>query len=146
MRIKQLERYLRKVRENKGLSAKDVEDETKRRYPRDKRRQISFSYLCLIERGKVKEICPLKLKTLAEIYGENYLYLLYLAGYLNDDPQEPKNEIQRIVYYELSEDEALKDAVGSKEGLKLDARTRNAIRQAVRIAARAALQTALNEN
>jgi|GEM_PF-4134139 transcriptional regulator with XRE-family HTH domain len=146
MRTKQLARYLRKVRETMGLSAKDVADETKRRYPRDKRRQISFSYLCLIERGRVKEIFPMKLKSLAEIYGENYTYLLYLAGYLNDNPKEPKNEIQRIVYYELAEDKLLKKAVGSKEGLKLNAGIRNAIRKAVRIAARAAFQTITNEN
>lgn len=146
MQIKKLERYLKKLREQEGLSAKDVEVETRKRYPRNKRRQISFSYLCLIERGQVKEICPLKLKSLAEIYGENYLYLLYLAGYLNEDPYKTRTELQRIIYYELAEDKALRAVVRNRKGLKINAKTRRAIRQAIRIATRAALQTALGKN
>jgi hypothetical protein len=99
-----------------------------------------------MERGDVKEFSPLKLKTLAEIYGENYLHLLYLAGILPEHTaiDSPMTELEALVYDELMESGLLRNAAKSKTMAKIDPKTRKALRQAVRIAARAALETILN--
>ena len=139
--------YLKQVREKLKLSTRDVAEEAKRKYPHNKQRQISFPYLNRMESGKVKEFSPLKLKTLAEVYGENYLYLLYLAGILPEQHikiDSPLSELEKLVYDELLESGLLRNAAKSKTMAKIDPKTRTALRQAVRIAARAALETILN--
>jgi len=141
--MEKLAMHLKAIREKKMMTSHDVARESKSRYPKEKGRQISFSYLAAIERGDVKEIFPLKLKTLAEIYDESYLYLLYLAGYLPEDLSQPESEIERLVYDELIEDGILRRAAKMKKLAKLDSKTREALRQAVRIAARAAIQAIL---
>ena len=141
--MNKLSMHLKEIRERKNLGSHAVEEESKRRYPKDKRRQISFAYLCAVERGDATEISPLKLKTLAEIYDESYLHFLYLAGYLPEDLSEPESEIERLVYEELIEDGILRRAAKMKKLSKLDSKTREALRQAVRIAARAAVQAIL---
>ena len=144
--MKDLGKYLKEKREERNMGSHFVENESKRLYPKDKRRQISFSYLCAIERGTAKEIFPLKLKTLAEIYDESYLYLLYLAGYLPEDPNQPETEMERLIYDGLLDVGVLRRAAKMKKYAKLDAKTRGALRQAVRIAAVAAVQAILNED
>lgn len=144
--MENLAEYLKKVRESKDIGSHFVEDESKRLYPKDKKRQISFSYLCAIERGTAKDISPLKLKTLSEIYDESYLYLLYLAGILPEDVSKPETEMERIIYDELLDLSILQRTAKMRKFAKLDAKTRNALRQAVRIAAVAAVQAILNED
>lgn len=146
VRVKELGQYLKGKREEKSYGSHFVADESKRLYPNNKQRQISFSYLCAVERGTVKEVFPLKLKTLAEIYDESYLYLLYLAGYLPEDPDKPETEMERLIYDELLDVRLLRKTAKMKKYAKLDAKTRNALRQAVRIAAVAAVQAVLNED
>lgn len=92
------------------------------------------------------EFSPLKLKTLAEIYGQDYLYLLYLAGILpeNTTIDAPMTELQKLVYDELIESGLFVNAARSKTMGKIDPKTRNALRKAVRIAAKTAIETILN--
>lgn len=144
--IERLAAYLKEVRTKLELSTNYVSDESKRRYPKSKQRQISFAYLCSMERGEVMEFSPLKLKTLAEIYGQDYLYLLYLAGILpeNTTIDAPMTELQKLVYDELIESGLFVTAARSKTMGKIDPRTRNALRKAVRIAAKTAIETILN--
>lgn len=138
--------YLKQVRETLRLSTRDVSNEAKRRHPRDKQRQISFPYLNRMESGKVKEFSPLKLKTLAEIYDENYLYLLYLAGILPEHITVDTHltEIERFVYDELLESGLLRSAAKRKTLSKIDPKTRNAMRLSIRAAAKAVLEAILN--
>ena len=144
--MEKLSDYLRQVREKLGLSTHFVSDESKRLYPRNKQRQISFPYLSSMERGVVKEFSPLKLKTLAEIYGENYLYLLYLAGILprHITVDSPLSELEKFVYDELLESGLLRSAAKSKSLSKIDPKTRKAMRLSIRAAARAVLEAILN--
>ncbi len=144
--MKKLGEYLKAQREEKNYGSHFVAEESKRLYPDDKQRQISFSYLCAVERGTVKEVFPLKLRTLAEIYDESYLYLLYLAGYLPEDPGKPETEMERLIYDELLDVGILQRTAKMKKYAKLDAKTRKALRQAVRIAAVAAVQAILDED
>jgi hypothetical protein len=99
-----------------------------------------------MERGVVKEFSPLKLKTLAEIYGENYLYLLYLAGILprHITVDSPLSELEKFVYDELLESGLLRSAAKSKSLSKIDPKTRNAMRLSIRAAAKAVLEAILN--
>lgn len=144
--VRNLAAYLKEVRTKLDLSTNYVSDESKRRYPRNRQRQISFAYLCSMERGEVMEFSPLKLKTLAEIYGQDYLYLLYLAGILpeNTTIDAPMTELQKLVYDELIESGLFVNAARSKTMGKIDPKTRNALRKAVRIAAKTAIETILN--
>ena len=144
--MEKLSQHLRQVREKLNLSTHQVADESKRRYPRDKQRQISFPYLSSMERGEVKEFSPLKLKTLAEIYGENYLYLLYLAGILpkHITVDSPLSELEKFVYDELLESGLLRSAAKSKALAKIDPKTKNAMRLSIRAAAKAVLDAILN--
>jgi hypothetical protein len=81
--------YLKNIRENvKHKSLQSVSDSSKFLYPDDKERQISASYLNRVEDGIVTDVSPRKLQTLAQIYEENYYYLLFLAGYIDENPQE----------------------------------------------------------
>lgn len=144
--VKKLAAYLKEVRTKLDLSTNYVSDESKRRYPKNRQRQISFAYLCSMERGEVMEFSPLKLKTLAEIYGQDYLYLLYLSGILpeNTTIDAPMTELQKLVYDELIESGLFVNAARSKTMGKIDPKTRNALRKAVRIAAKTAIETILN--
>ena len=68
----ELGRYLENARKIKGYSTYDV----------NKLTEISQSYISLIERGKRKASAVI-LKTLAPVYGLNYLDLYEKAGYLD---------------------------------------------------------------
>jgi transcriptional regulator with XRE-family HTH domain len=138
--------YLKQVREKLRLSTRDVAEAAKRKYPHNKQRQISFPYLNRMESGKVKEFSPLKLKTLAEIYDENYLYLLYLAGILPEHItlDTRLTEIEKFVYDELLESGLLRSVAKSKSLSKIDPKTRNAMRLSIRAAAKAVLEAILN--
>ena len=67
----QLGPYLKGLREDAGLSLREVEA----------RCEISNGYLSLLENGKVKEPSPKALWALAECYGADYLDLMRRTGY-----------------------------------------------------------------
>lgn len=65
---------LRQLREARGLSLRDLEDET----------GLSNGYLSLLENNKIKQPKPPVLHKLAEALGVPYIELMGLAGYLGD--------------------------------------------------------------
>jgi hypothetical protein len=82
-------KYLKNSREKqKKLSMHAVSDSSKMLYPSDEERQISASYLSRVEDGLISVIHPKKLQTLAAIYEVNFYYLLYLAGYIDENPED----------------------------------------------------------
>ncbi len=76
-----LGKYLEDARKLKGYSTYDV----------NKLTEISQSYISLIERGKRKASAVI-LKTLAPVYGLDYLDLYEKAGYLDLIEDEKKNK------------------------------------------------------
>lgn len=100
--------YLRQLREQKERSRRWTERQSRLLFPKEKARQISHAYLRQIEEGKRINPNPLKLKTLAELYGVDYRQVLAAAGYLESEitglalPEtgtalEPKLELARKV-------------------------------------------------
>ena len=101
--------YLKRVREQKSLSLRDVERLCK----------ISSGHLSMIEHNKVKEPTPRILHSLARIYDVSYIGLMKQAGYLPDEtPQrqpsatfafkgaerlsdDQRKSIQRLIELEL---------------------------------------------
>jgi len=71
--------YLRRVREQKGMSLRDVENAL-----RDvgETAKISSGHLSLIEQGKVEAPSPHTLHVLAKALGVPYIELMVEAGYL----------------------------------------------------------------
>ena len=70
MSLKEMGIYLKKLRENKGLSTREVYELAK----------VSNSYLSLVENGH-RRASAVVLKKLAPVYGVNYLDLYVKAGY-----------------------------------------------------------------
>ncbi|MBI2108158.1 helix-turn-helix domain-containing protein [Candidatus Woesearchaeota archaeon] len=79
--------YLRQSREHTDRSRRWVERQSRELYPDDTERQISFAYLRQIEEGRIRRPNPLKLQTLARIYGVDYMRIYSIAGYLDDEMQ-----------------------------------------------------------
>ena len=69
-----LGQYLQSIREDRGMTLRQVEEATKK--------EISNAYLSQIEQDKIKKPSPNILHTLAEIYGIEYANLMELAGYI----------------------------------------------------------------
>jgi transcriptional regulator with XRE-family HTH domain len=102
--------YLKNVREGKNKrSLQSISDASKILYPDDKERQISASYLMRVEDGSVDEVSPKKLMTLAQIYDENYYYLLYLAGYIDENPQDISVSNEMLLQKSIDIDKLLSD-------------------------------------
>ena len=102
--------YLKAVRErSNNRSLQSVSDASKLLYPDDKERQISASYLMRVEDGTVIEVSPRKLMTLAQIYDENYYYLLYLAGYIDENPQDISISNEMLLQKSIDIDKLLSD-------------------------------------
>jgi transcriptional regulator with XRE-family HTH domain len=80
--MNQLGVYLKHVRNQQSRSRLWAERQSRAFYPDEKKRQISHSYLRRIEEGVQDKPHPLKLHTLAELYGVDYRKLFALAGYL----------------------------------------------------------------
>lgn len=72
MVAKDLGPELKKIREEKGLSLREV----------DKLTGISYTHLNMIENGK-RNVTPALLRNLASAYNVNYLDLYVLAGYMD---------------------------------------------------------------
>lgn len=69
---KELGEYLKKIRESKDLSLRQV----------DYKSNVSYSHLSMIEKGSRKAL-PLTLKQLSKIYNIDYVDLLEKAGYID---------------------------------------------------------------
>jgi transcriptional regulator with XRE-family HTH domain len=76
--MNQLGEVLRKLRKERGLSLRDVQD----------RVGISNSYLSQVERGSREPPSPKFLRRLSEAYGVSTEILLRAAGYLDDSRPE----------------------------------------------------------
>lgn len=79
-----LGRYLRQLRESKGLSLREV----------DRLSDISYTHLNMIENGK-RNVTPALLRNLAQLYNVNYLDLYEKAGYIDliEDEKNIKTDI-----------------------------------------------------
>lgn len=64
--------YLKKIRENKKISLREVEKLT----------GVGYSHLSMIENGK-RNVTPALLKNLSKIYGTDYIDLYEKAGYID---------------------------------------------------------------
>lgn len=84
----ELGEYLKKIRENKKLSLREV----------NKLTDISFTYLNMIENGK-RNVNPTLLRNLAKVYNVDYLDLYEKAGYIDLIEDEKKKELSSNKYY-----------------------------------------------
>ena len=80
----ELGRYLKQLREAKGLSLREA----------DKLSSISYTHLNMIENGK-RNVTPALLRNLAQLYNVNYLDLYEKAGYIDliEDEKNIKTDI-----------------------------------------------------
>ncbi len=110
--------YLREIRDQRGLSTRDVE-----RIAKEKQlgAELSSGYLSMLEQNKVKKPSPRILFVLASIYEVDYIDLMKRADYMPKDTvlsaptanvafrgaselePEQKERIQRLIDFELSE-------------------------------------------
>ena len=109
--------YLRDVRAARGLSLRDVEASAKEKKMAV---ELSSGYLSMLERGDVMNPSPRILFALASIYGEDYISLMKMAGYIpesvklgehtpaqvafrgaNQLTQEQRERIQHIIDLEV---------------------------------------------
>ncbi len=103
-------KYLKEIREDRNKrSLQSVSDASKILFPTDKERQISASYLMRVEDNLVSEVSPKKLMTLAQIYDDNYYYLLYLAGYIDENPQDISVSNEMLLQKSIDIDKLLSD-------------------------------------
>ena len=80
----ELGKYLKQLRESKGLSLREV----------DKLSNISYTHLNMIENGK-RNVTPALLRNLAQLYNVSYLDLYEKAGYIDliEDEKKIKTDI-----------------------------------------------------
>lgn len=86
--------YLRQLRTIRGKKQRNVSREMKELYPNPKDQQlycICDSQLSKYERGE-QIPAPMVLKALSTIYHESYGFMLYKAGYLEDNPLVPPKD------------------------------------------------------
>ena len=79
----ELGKYLKQLREIKGLSLREV----------DKLSDISYTHLNMIENGK-RNVTPALLRNLAQLYNVDYLDLYEKAGYIDLIEDEKKSKIK----------------------------------------------------
>ena len=97
MSLKEMGLYLKKLRENKGLSTREVYELAK----------VSNSYLSLVENGH-RRASAVVLKKLASVYGVSYLDLYVKAGYA-DLAEYEKNKNSNFVSKNNIDTEGLDD-------------------------------------
>ena len=97
MSLKEMGLYLKKLRENKGLSTREVYELAK----------VSNSYLSLVENGH-RRASAVVLKKLASVYGVSYLDLYVKAGYA-DLAEYEKNKNSNFVPKNNIDTEGLDD-------------------------------------
>lgn len=102
--------YLNELRYKSRLSGQKVEElsvaiaEAKN----DTRFHVSTSYLNRIERGFVDTPSSYKLRTLAEIYGENVTLLLQKAGILDDSHKKDLSDLRNEYLQKLCREKKFK--------------------------------------
>lgn len=79
----ELGKYLKQLREIKGLSLREV----------DRLSNISYTHLNMIENGK-RNVTPALLRNLAQLYNVDYLDLYEKAGYIDLIEDEEKSKIK----------------------------------------------------
>lgn len=79
----ELGKYLKQLREIKGLSLREV----------DKLSDISYTHLNMIENGK-RNVTPALLRNLAQLYNADYLDLYEKAGYIDLIEDEERSKIK----------------------------------------------------
>lgn len=82
----ELGKYLKQLRELKGLSLREV----------DRLSDISYTHLNMIENGK-RNVTPALLRNLAQLYNVDYLDLYEKAGYIDLIEDEKKDRIKTDV-------------------------------------------------
>ena len=97
MSPKEMGSYLKRLRENKGLSTREVYELAK----------VSNSYLSLVENGH-RRASAVVLKKLASVYGVSYLDLYVKAGYA-DLAEYEKNKNSNFVSKNNIDTEGLDD-------------------------------------
>lgn len=97
MSLKEMGAYLKKLRENKGLSTREVYELSK----------VSNSYLSLVENGH-RRASAVVLKKLAPVYGVDYLDLYVKAGYIDLIEDEKNKMLKKIGAIPLAEIETFK--------------------------------------
>ena len=97
MSIKELGTYLKKLREEKELSTREVYNLAK----------VSNSYLSLVENGH-RRPSAVVLKKLAPVYGVDYLELYVKAGYADLAEYEKNETLRKIGATPLSEIDTVK--------------------------------------
>ena len=90
-----LSAYLRKIREDRQLSLRDVE-----RLAKEGRlgAEVSSGYLSMLERDGVKGPSPRILYALATVYEVDYMEMMRKAGYVPDDVRMPKSQQPRFAF------------------------------------------------
>lgn len=91
MTLKEMGAYLKKLREEKGLSTREVYELSR----------VSNSYLSLVENGH-RRASAVVLKKLAPVYGVNYLDLYIKAGYADLAEDEQLKKIGAIPLTDLN--------------------------------------------
>ena len=91
--------FLRRVRENQGLSLRDVDHKTR----------ISHTYLGMLERGERTNPTPEVLRKLSDVYGVDYIQLLRLAGHLDEDDLSILDEPERKFLVDFATTGAVSD-------------------------------------
>lgn len=97
MSLKEMGAYLKKLRENKGLSTREVYELSK----------VSNSYLSLVENGH-RRASAVVLKKLAPVYGVDYLDLYVKAGYADLAEYEKSEMLKKIGAIPLSDIDTVK--------------------------------------
>ena len=74
--------YLLEVRNARGLSLRDVETIAKQK---KLDAELSSGYISMLERGEVTRPSPRILFALASVFGEDYIKLMKMAGYIPEN-------------------------------------------------------------
>jgi transcriptional regulator with XRE-family HTH domain len=92
--------HLKRVREQRGWSLRDVEKRTDGK--------LRNGYLSQVETGQIAQPSPAALKRLAEVYDQDYATLLDWAGYSMPKPATFSSQTMSLAYTidKLSQEEA----------------------------------------
>ena len=97
-----LGQYLASIRQDRGLTLRDVETET------DK--EVSNAYLSQIENDKIKKPSPNVLHALSDVYKISYEQLMQMAGYVvTGRPDDQRHgRVPTFAEHNLTEEEEAK--------------------------------------
>jgi transcriptional regulator with XRE-family HTH domain len=124
--MEKLGKHLKQVRNRKNLSMRQVEQLSKKLCPKDKRQQVSHTYLRKLEGAEYQAPSPFKLKSLATIYELDFHSLMKLANYiiLEEDEQILKQLKNHLSEMDVNPDYFIKALLElSEESMALVNRT-----------------------